>query len=91
MGLATGLAIAGLAVSAAGTTKSFVEAGKARRDAQDASDKATKAFEEAEKKLEVNYLKGDYSKAKKILDWEPEISFKDLVNEMIKKDLKKIK
>ena len=58
MGLATGLAIAGLAVSAAGTTKSFVEAGKARRDAQDASDKATKAFEEAEKKLEVNYLKG---------------------------------
>ncbi len=40
---------------------------------------------------EVNYLKGDYSKAKKILDWEPEISFKDLVNEMIKKDLKKIK
>jgi len=58
MGLATGLAIAGLAVSAAGTTKSFVEAGKARRDAKDASDKATKAFEEAEKKLEVNYLKG---------------------------------
>jgi len=58
MGLATGLAIAGLAVSAAGTTKSFVDAGKARRDAQAASDKATKAFEEAEKKLDVNYLKG---------------------------------
>ena len=51
-------AAAGLAMSAAGTTKNFVDAGKARRDAKDASDKASKAFEEANKKLEINYLKG---------------------------------
>ena len=38
---------------------------------------------------EVELLIGDYSKAKKILDWEPEIKFSDLVKIMIEDDLKK--
>jgi GDPmannose 4,6-dehydratase len=40
--------------------------------------------------LEVPTLLGDISKAKKILKWSPETSFKKLVKEMILADLKKI-
>ena len=36
---------------------------------------------------EVDYLRGDYSKAKKILGWKPKISFKELVKEMVEKEL----
>ncbi len=36
---------------------------------------------------EVNYLLGDYSKAKKLLNWEPKTSFKDLVKLMVEKDV----
>ncbi len=36
---------------------------------------------------EVDYLIGDYSKAKKILGWEPKTSFKDLIGIMVKADL----
>ena len=36
---------------------------------------------------EVNYLLGDYSKAKKLLNWEPKTSFKDLVKIMVEKDV----
>ncbi len=36
---------------------------------------------------EVPFLKGDYSKAKKKLGWEPTINFKDLVTRMIETDL----
>jgi GDPmannose 4,6-dehydratase len=32
---------------------------------------------------EVDYLMGDYSKAKKVLGWEPKITFMELVNEMV--------
>jgi GDPmannose 4,6-dehydratase len=39
--------------------------------------------------IEVNSLKGDYSKARKILKWKPETNIKDLVKEMVQKDLKK--
>jgi GDPmannose 4,6-dehydratase len=35
-----------------------------------------------ERPSEVMNLLGDYSKAKKILGWEPSISFKELVKEM---------
>jgi len=38
---------------------------------------------------EVNHLLGDPSKAKKILGWEPEYSFDDLVNAMVESDLTK--
>lgn len=36
---------------------------------------------------EVDYLIGDYSKAKKELGWEPKTSFKDLVEMMVKADI----
>jgi len=37
---------------------------------------------------EVNHLLGDYSKAKKLLNWSPKTSFKELVKIMIEDDLK---
>lgn len=36
---------------------------------------------------EVDYLIGDYSKAKKILGWEPKTNFKELVEMMVKADI----
>lgn len=36
---------------------------------------------------EVDYLIGDYSKAKKVLGWEPKTSFKDLVTMMVRSDI----
>ena len=36
---------------------------------------------------EVNYLLGDPSKAKKELNWNPEVSFEELVKMMIESDL----
>lgn len=38
---------------------------------------------------EVEILIGDYSKAKKILGWEPEVKFKELVEIMVEADLEK--
>lgn len=40
---------------------------------------------------EVDYLIGDYSKAKKILGWEPKTSFVELVTMMVKADLEREK
>ena len=40
---------------------------------------------------EVETLLGDASKAKKKLDWSPKISFEQLVQEMVKEDLKMAK
>jgi GDPmannose 4,6-dehydratase len=40
---------------------------------------------------EVDTLLADYSKAKKILKWEPKISFDDLVTNMVESDLEFIK
>jgi len=37
--------------------------------------------------LDVNYLCGDYSKAKEKLGWKPRTKFKQLVNIMVKEDL----
>jgi len=39
---------------------------------------------------EVNELKGDFRKAKKILGWKPKKKFKDIVKEMVLADLKMI-
>ena len=39
---------------------------------------------------EANHLQGDYSKAKKILGWEPKTKFKELVKIMVDHDLKQI-
>ena len=38
---------------------------------------------------EVDYLKGDSSKAKKELKWTPKISFKQLVKEMVRFEIDK--
>ena len=40
---------------------------------------------------EVDTLLADYSKAKKILNWEPKISFDDLVINMVENDLENVK
>lgn len=37
--------------------------------------------------LDVNYLQGDYSKAKKNLGWSPKVKFDELVNIMVKEDV----
>ena len=39
--------------------------------------------------LDVNFLRGDASKAKQILNWHPKVTFKDLVNIMVQKDLER--
>lgn len=39
--------------------------------------------------LDVNYLCGDYSKAKKKLGWEPKVKFNGLVKLMVKEDLER--
>lgn len=40
---------------------------------------------------EVDDLRGDYSKAKKLLKWKPKISFKQMIREMISFDLETLK
>jgi hypothetical protein len=57
MAVATAVAIGGLALSAAGTTGSFIQAGKQRKAQAKAQDAASKAMDEARKALEVNYMK----------------------------------
>jgi len=37
--------------------------------------------------LEVDYLKGNYNKAKKILKWKPQIKFQEMIKDMIEKDI----
>jgi GDPmannose 4,6-dehydratase len=39
---------------------------------------------------EVNLLLGDYSKAKRILGWQPRIAFADLVRRMVEADVKRV-
>lgn len=41
-----------------------------------------------ERQSEVDYLKGDYSKAKKELGWNPTVGFQDLIQEMYEADEK---
>ena len=40
---------------------------------------------------EVDFLKGDYSKAKKFLKWKPSISTNELIEDMVDYELSKIK
>ena len=39
---------------------------------------------------EVDHLRGDYSKAKKILKWSPKIKFKKMVKDMVESDLREL-
>ena len=41
--------------------------------------------------LEVDYLKGNAQKAKKLLKWSPKISIDDLINEMVEHELEDLK
>ena len=40
---------------------------------------------------EVNLLKGDYSKAQKVLGWKPKVKFKELVSMMVDADIQSFK
>ncbi len=40
---------------------------------------------------EVDDLRGDYSKAKKLLNWKPKISFKQMIKEMVSFDLETLR
>ena len=55
MGVATAVAIGGLAISAASTTMSFVQASEQKKKQRQAEAKAAEAMAEARKKLEVNF------------------------------------
>ena len=55
MGVATAVAIGGLAISAASTTMSFVQAGQQKKAQREAEAKAAEAMAAARKKLEVNF------------------------------------
>jgi GDPmannose 4,6-dehydratase len=54
-----------------------------------------KDYVEVDKKLlrpaEVDHLRADSTKAKKVLGWQPQISFEDMVKIMVEADLKKEK
>lgn len=49
--------------------------------------KYVKVDEKLIRPVDVNYLKGDYSKARKVLNWEPKTKFKELVELMVKEDV----
>ncbi len=68
------------------TVREFVELAFARCDLD--YKKYVKLDEKFYRPAEVDLLIGDYSKAKKALDWEPEVNFQSLVNMMVDADLK---
>lgn len=55
MGVATAIAVGGLAISAATTTMSFVQAGEQKSKQRQAEAKAAAAMAEARRKLEINF------------------------------------
>lgn len=57
MGVATAVAVGGLAISAASTTMSFVQASEQKSKQRQAEADAAAAMAEARKKLEINYAK----------------------------------
>ncbi len=60
----------------------------------DLSNNKKKLFIRVDKKyfrpLDINYLRGDYSKAKRILKFKPKYKISDLIKEMLLSDIKKI-
>ena len=40
---------------------------------------------------EVDVLRGDYTKAKTVLGWEPKVNFNELVSRMVSNDIKLLK
>ena len=77
-------------VIATGETHSVREFLSEAFDAVDIEDGIAKYVKQDEKFIrpsEVDLLVGDYSKAKRILDWEPQTRFRDLVRLMVRNDL----
>lgn len=54
-------------------------------------EKYVKVDERFLRPLDVNFLQGDYSRAKQSLGWEPRVRFDDLVQIMVKEDLSRWK
>jgi len=48
-----------------------------------------RVHEQYKRPYEVPYLKGDYSKAKKLLGWDPKTKFRELVRIMVEADLER--
>ena len=67
------------------TVREFAEAAFARVDLD--WKKFVKHDSRYERPAEVDLLIGDAAKAKKILDWEPKVRFKDLVRIMVDADM----
>jgi GDPmannose 4,6-dehydratase len=74
-----------LATNETHTVREFVEAAFARVDLD--WKQFVKHDDRYERPAEVDLLIGDASKAKKILDWEPKVRFKELVQIMVDADL----
>ena len=53
--------------------------------------KYVKISQEFIRPTEVHSLQADFSKAKKLLKWEPKVTFKELVAEMVDEDIKFVK
>ena len=53
--------------------------------------KYVKVSKELFRPAEVDFLIGDAKKARKVLDWEPQTGFKDLVKMMVKADIELLK
>lgn len=51
------------------------------------ADKYIKVDKAFYRPIDVNYLQGDYSKAKQKLGWQPKVKFSELVEIMVKEDL----
>lgn len=78
-------------VIATGKTRSvreFVEASLMAADLEPDVEKYVSYDQSMKRPSEVDILIGDASKAKKILGWEPTTTFNDLVNIMLKNDIK---
>jgi GDPmannose 4,6-dehydratase len=67
------------------TVREFAEAAFAHVDLD--WQKYVKHDERYERPAEVDLLIGDPAKAKKVLDWEPKVRFKDLVRIMVDADM----
>lgn len=78
-----------IATNKAHTVKEFVELAFERADLD--WKKYVKIDDKFMRPAEVDLLIGDYSKAKKELNWEPKVSFKSLVQMMVDSDIELIK
>jgi GDP-D-mannose dehydratase len=72
---------------ASGTSRTTSCSPRASANASDESKILIKIDPAYFRPTEVDLLVGDYSKAKRLLGWEPKITFKALVDDMMKADI----